>query len=53
MQDMIDFFNKERDLSSIGSNNSHFQKLTEIGKGAYGCIFKVKSLKDDNMYAMK
>jgi len=32
---------------------SHFEVLSELGRGSYGVVYKVKALKDNNVYALK
>jgi serine/threonine protein kinase len=37
----------------IGCRCSDFEVLGELGKGAHGVVFKVKSLKNQQIYVMK
>jgi hypothetical protein len=47
------FIDSENRNSTIGSSISNFSIICEVGKGSYGVVYKVKSLKDNNVYAIK
>ncbi len=39
--------------ANIGSQLNDFEILSELGRGAYGVVSKVKSLIDNNFYVIK
>ena len=39
--------------TNIGSQLSDFEIISELGRGAYGVVSKVKSLIDNNLYVIK
>ena len=39
--------------SDIGNTMSDFKILSELGRGSYGTVFKVTSLKDNKVYVLK
>ena len=43
----------EKDNEFIGNNINDFEILQTLGKGSYGFVAKVKSKKNDKIYAMK
>jgi hypothetical protein len=43
ISDLQNFLDNEAKTSRLGSSISQFQILSEIGKGSYGTVFKVKS----------
>jgi serine/threonine protein kinase len=43
----------KRSKSSHGSSMKDFQILKEIGRGSYGTVYKVLSLIDKKIYALK
>lgn len=45
--------NMERIAKGIGSKLADFEVLSELGRGSYGVVFKVKSLLDSNTYVIK
>lgn len=46
-------YNYIYDNNKIGSKNKDFTYLYEIGKGSFGVVYKVKSLLDNKIYAIK
>ena len=46
-------FNMEKIAKGIGSKLSDFEILSELGRGSYGVVFKVKSKLDENIYVIK
>ncbi|CAD8104345.1 unnamed protein product [Paramecium sonneborni] len=42
-----------RQYQLIGSNLSHFVILSELGKGSFGVVYKVKSTQDGLIYVLK
>lgn len=41
------------DENKVGTTLNEFKVMSEIGKGAYGVVYKVISLKDGNEYVLK
>lgn len=49
----MNFKDIDNKTSQYGSKMSDFRVLTELGKGSYGTVFKVESLKDHKIYVLK
>jgi serine/threonine protein kinase len=43
----------ENTIPNIGSHLVDFEVLSELGRGAYGIVSKVRSLIDKNLYVIK
>jgi len=51
--DLQNFISNENKSSKIGTSIIDFKIICELGKGSYGIVFKVKSLLNNNVYALK
>ena len=45
--------NAEKIARLIGNKLADFEILSELGRGSYGVVFKVKSILDGNVYVVK
>jgi len=42
-----------KNLECEKENSKKYEKISKIGYGAFGCVYKVKSIQDGKFYALK